>query len=219
MLENNADMPVWTAADLRAVEDERLDYYRTFQDHVLRTFADVEADGSTLARRPIGPHTVRTLATEWRAFMFTVWGSHEPDFVGDVPADQGWLDEMKPDLERAAIDPALADGLYEGQSKGHADAEGAKIIGLPRAYGYGASMGAWVLDYVAAWAGEYGYVTHSNIQYRSPAFEGDVTYLDATITGKRQGPDGKGLVDLDVVMSNQLGLVLAKGPVTVRFDR
>ena len=60
------------------------------------------------------------------------------------------------DEERARIDPALTDGLYAGAARGHADAEGAKVIGLPRPYGYGASMGAWVLDYVAAWAGEYG---------------------------------------------------------------
>jgi len=39
-------------------------------------------------------------------------------------------------------------------------------------------MGAWVLDYVAAWAGDSGYVRHSNIQYRFPAFDGDLTLLD-----------------------------------------
>ena len=59
---------------------------------------------------------------------------------------------------------------------------------MPKAYGYGASMGAWVLDYVASWAGEYGLITHSNIQYRSPAFEGDVTFLDGGSLGKRPGP-------------------------------
>ena len=43
----------------------------------------------------------------------------------------------------------LADGLYRGPSRGHTDDEHAQLIGLPRAYGYGASMGAWVLDYAA----------------------------------------------------------------------
>ena len=32
----------------------------------------------------------------------------------------------------------------------------AQRIGMPRAYGYGASMGAWVLDYLTNWAGEWG---------------------------------------------------------------
>ena len=216
-MEGDAEMPVWSAADLEALDNERLDYYRTFHDHVRRTFDSVtETD---LPRRPIGPHTVRTLATEWRSFIFTVWGASEPDHLADGTANQGWLPEMTADAERARIDPAAADGLYAGASKGHADAEGAKIIGLPRAYGYGAVMGAWVLDYVASWAGEHAFITHSNIQYRSPAFEGDATYLDAKITGKRVGRNGASFVDLDVVMSNQAGQVLAKGPVEVRFDR
>jgi hypothetical protein len=90
---------------------------------------------------------------------------------------------------------------------------------MPKAYGYGASMGAWVLDYVASWAGEYGFVTHSNIQYRSPAFEGDVTFLDGRVTQTRTGRDGRTYADLDVTMTNQRGVVLAKGPVEVRFYR
>ena len=64
-------------------------------------------------------------------------------------------------------------------------------------------MGAWVLDYVAAWAGEYAYITHSNIQYRSPALEGDVTYLDGNVIGKRIGRDGKPHVDLEMTMRSQ----------------
>jgi hypothetical protein len=126
---------------------------------------------------------------------------------------------MTPDLEKARIDPAAADGLYAGQAKAHADGAKGGTIGMPKAYGYGASMGAWVLDYVAAWAGEYGYITHSNIQYRSPAFEGDATFLDGKVTGTRTGRDGRTRADLVVTMTNQRGVVLAKGPVEVRFDR
>ena len=215
-MEGDTDKPDWTSEQLAAIDEERLDYYRTFHDHIRRTFAGVEV--GDLPRRSIGPHTVRSLATEWRSFIFTVWGTSEQDGVGIATADAGWLPEMTPDKERALIDPAAADGLYAGASKGHADSKGAKIIGLPKAYGYGASMGAWVLDYVAAWAGEYGFITHSNIQYRSPAFEGDVTYLNGRILQKRPGNAGS-FVDLEVTMTNQSGNVLAKGPVEVRFSR
>ena len=89
---------------------------------------------------------------------------------------------------------------------------------MPRGYGYGASMGAWVLDYVAYWAGHEGFVRHSNVQYRFPAFEGDVTYLDAEVIGKRHDETlGVSLVTLDVVMSTQDGAVMAKGPVEVQL--
>jgi hypothetical protein len=59
-------------------------------------------------------------------------------------------------------------------------------------------------------------VRHSNVQYRFPAFEGDVTYLDAEVTAKRRDETlGETLVTLDVVMSTQDGAVMAKGPVEV----
>ncbi len=45
----------------------------------------------------------------------------------------------------------------------------ARKIGMPRGYGYGASMGAWVTDYLAGWAGEHGMVAHSIANYRGPA--------------------------------------------------
>jgi hypothetical protein len=216
-MESQTDDYEWTSEELDAIYQERLDYYRTFHDHVRRTGAEVQP--GDLPRRSLGPHSVRSLATEWRSFTFTVWGASRPDRLGDRTQDAGWLPEMSPDVERARIDPAAADGLYAGQAKGHADAKGARIIGMPKAYGYGASMGAWVLDYVAAWAGEYALVTHSDMQYRSPAFEGDVTYLDGRVLRTRPGPDGSIYADLEVAMTNQRGAVLARGPVEVRFSR
>jgi hypothetical protein len=165
----------------------------------------------------MGPHSLPSLASEWRAYTFTVWGSsvHEgPDHLQEA----GWLPEMDRDLEGAKDDPELGDGLYHGPSRGHTDEEHAKLIGMPRGYGYGASMGAWVLDYVAAWAGDSGYVRHSNVQYRFPAFDGDLTLLDAEVTEARHDPLlGAGLVTLEVTMTNQDGSIMAKGPVTVEL--
>ena len=146
-----------------------------------------------------------------------MWGAatHEgPDHIQEA----GWLDEMARDLDAAQEDPALADGLYRGPSRGHVDEEHARLIGLPRAYGYGASMGAWVLDYVAAWAGERGYIRHTAVQYRFPPFEGDVSLLDGEVTAKRDDTTfGAGIVTVEVVMTNQDGSVLAKGPVEVEL--
>jgi len=115
-------------------------------------------------------------------------------------------------------DPSLADGLYKGPSRGHTDDEHAQLIGMPRAYGYGASMGAWVLDTIAAWAGDQALVRHSNVQYRFPPFEGDLTLVDAEVSAVRHDPMlGAHLVTLELVMTNQDGAVLAKGPVEVQL--
>ena len=125
---------------------------------------------------------------------------------------------MDRDLEGAKDDPELGDGLYHGPSRGHTDEEHAQLIGMPRGYGYGASMGAWVLDYVAAWAGDSGFIRHSNVQYRFPAFDGDLTLLDAEVTDTRHDPLlGAALVTLDVTMTNQDGSIMAKGPVVVEL--
>ena len=89
---------------------------------------------------------------------------------------------------------------------------------MPRGYGYGASMGAWVLDYVSQWAGDHGFVRHSAVQYRFPPFEGDVTLFDGTVVEKRHDDTlGVPLVVIDFVMTNQDGAVLAKGPVEVQL--
>ena len=74
---------------------------------------------------------------------------------------------------------------------------------MPRGYGYGASMGAWVLDYVAAWAGEWGHITHSKATYRNPAFTGDATFLEGEIVDTRVERRRKHIVTAKVELRNQ----------------
>jgi len=161
---------------------------------------------------------VQTFATEWRAFIFQAWGSQRHEGYDHIP-EAGWLDEMDRKVDgESELDPSLADGLYRGPSRGHVDAEHARLVGLPRGYGYGAAMGAWILDYVSGWAGAHGMIRHSNIQYRFPPFEGDLSILDGTIVDKRHDRTlNAGLVTVEVVMTNQDGTVMAKGPVEVEL--
>jgi hypothetical protein len=214
--EQAAPLPTWTEARLAAIEDQRRTWIRSRAGANSPTLESVEA-GQTLFTRPIGPHSLPSLASEWRGYTFTVWGStyHEG---ADHLSEAGWLDEMDRDLEGAQEDPELGDGLYHGPSRGHTDEEHARLIGMPRGYGYGASMGAWVLDYISAWAGDRGFVRHSAVQYRFPAFDGDLTLLDAEVTDARYDKTlGAGLVTLEVTMTNQDGSVMAKGPVEVEL--
>jgi hypothetical protein len=124
---------------------------------------------------------------------------------------------MSGDHENKAVNPRLADGLTHGASRGHTQERYAQLIGMPRGYGYGASMGSWVLDYIANWAGEYSLVTHSKIQYRNPALTGDVTFIDGEVTSIESEPGGTALVTVEILMQNQNDTVMAKGPVEVRL--
>jgi acyl dehydratase len=215
----------WTDAELREVEREKFEYYRSFLDlgHERRLFVK---KGDTLPRRPIGPHTVQSFATEWRGFLMSVWGAFQESGGPTSLWRAGWLPEMSRDLEGAKVDPAYADGLYYGPSRGHVQDRYAQVIGMPRSYGYGASMGAWILDYLANWVGEWGDVLHSKMSYRSPALTGDVTYLDGEVVelsdqrggvNRGQTPIGHTIATVRVVMTNQRGEVMASGDAELRL--
>jgi len=217
---NPTKMPVWAAEELERVEKVRLDWIMSNRLGVSPRFAEIDVRDK-LARRVLGPHTLASFATEYRAFMWNMWGSFH--WVG-VPGvkdpwinqDPGWIEGFGYDEEGAKIDPRKRDGLYLGPSRGHVDTAKGTEIGVPRAYGYGASMAAWTTDYLGYWAGYDGMVRHSKVQFRTPAFEGDVTYMDGEVTAKQ--PDsawGVPLVPIKVQMTNQDGAVLAEGEAEV----
>ena len=101
---------------------------------------------------------------------------------------------MDPVMEK--INPEITDGAYIGPSRGHLFPRWARFIGMPRTYGYGASMGAWILDYLAGWAGEWGQVVHCNSQYRGPAFTGDITIMTGEIVDKMVDDEGRHIVQV-----------------------
>jgi len=115
------------------------------------------------------------------------------------------------------VNPELTDGAYYGPSRGHLQPRWAKHVGMPRGYGYGASMGAWIIDYVAAWAGEWGFITHSTAQYRNPAFTGDATFVSGEVLGKRIERRRKHIVRVKVELRNQDDAIMAKAEVDVEL--
>jgi hypothetical protein len=125
--------------------------------------------------------------------------------------------ENDPVMERE--NPELTDGAYYGPSRGHLFPRWARHIGMPRAYGYGASMGAWILDYLAGWAGEWGQVVHCNSGYRGPAFSGDITIMTATIIDKQVDEQGRNIVQADCKMANQLGTTMATAKAEIELPK
>jgi len=216
--------PRWTPEQLRAIAKERLDWMLSNRNGHTPHFEEI-AVGQKLTRRVIGPHTLVSFATEYRAFVFNIWGSFHwvsPAGVKDpwVNQDPGWVPGFGFDEQGAKIDPRLRDGLYLGPSRGHVDAAKAPEIGMPRAYGYGATMGAWVTDYIAYWAGHDGFVRYSKTDFRGPSYEGDITYLDGEVVERKaESAWGEPLVTIAVKMTNQEGGVLATGKVDVQLPR
>ncbi|EFC86248.1 MaoC family dehydratase N-terminal domain-containing protein [Parafrankia sp. EUN1f] len=214
MYENQlGEIKRWTQTELAEIDKLRHAWLLSNRAGVSPAFEEVKV-GDVLPRRVIGPHSIASFTTEYRAFLFNIWGTFgwvAPPGIEDpwVYQDPGWTEGFGFDEEGAKIDPRLRDGLYVGPSRGHIDAERASDVGMARAYGYGATMGAWCTDYLAYWAGHEGMVRHTKASFRGPAFEGDVTYFDAEVVGKEEGSVwGVPLVQVRLRLTNQEGVLL-----------
>lgn len=210
----------WSDAELADIEARKLEYINMMHalGHGKRYWDDVNV-GDKLAVRVFGPHSVASFATEWRAYLMNLWGSAhrnqdcDPVQLGFVGPMAGW--EMDPVLEK--INPEMTDGAYIGPSRGHLFERWARFVGMPRSYGYGASMGAWILDYLAGWAGEWGQVIHCNSQYRGPAFAGDITIMTGEIVGKLVDDEGRSVVQVNGKMANQSGATMASARAEIEL--
>ena len=211
----------WTAEEQAEINKVRLDWILSNREGVSPQFREVKI-GDKLPRRVIGPHSVVTFALECRAHRQNIWGTwrwNVPVGVHDpATEDAGFSEKMSYDFEARKIDPRMADGLFHGPSSGHINSDKAEDIGMGGAYGYGASMNAWFVDYLAYWAGHNGFIWHSKSQFRSPAFEGDVTYLDGEVVDKLEvSPYGMPVVQIKVKQTTQEGDVILTGIAEVEL--
>jgi acyl dehydratase len=89
---------------------------------------------------------------------------------------------------------------------------------MPRGYGYGSTMGSWVLDYLTNWGGELAFVVHCDARYVGPAFVGDATLLTGRVTRKEENPRSKsGTVSVDVETKNQDGMLITRAQAEIRL--
>ena len=209
------DIKRWTREELRHIDRVRHDWILSNRLGISPHFDEVRI-GDKLPRRVLGPHSVATFTTEYRAFVDNMWGSYgwvAPAGVKDpwINQDAGWVKGFELEDEAAKVDPRFRDGLMMGPSRGHVDASRASEIGMARAYGYGATMGAWNTDYLAYWAGNDGLVRHTKAVFRGPAFEGDVTFFDGEVTAKEANSAwGTPLVTVKVRLTNQDGTLVVE---------
>lgn len=217
---SNSEDPLWTDEEIAALEVRKFGWIKMLRDlgHNKRLWQEASI-GELLPERVFGPHTVASLTTEWRAYLVNIWGSMDLR-VNDLEAI-GFTREMagyENDPAMQLINPELTDGAYYGPSRGHLFSRWARTIGMPRSYGYGASMGSWITDYLAGWAGEWGMVVHSNCSYRGPAFTGDITIMTGEIIDKFVDEEGRNLVQVTVKMANQKGVTLATAKAEIALS-
>lgn len=213
--------PEWSDEDMERLSDVKAGYINQIQElhHGKRLFGSV-AVGDRLASNVLGPHSLASFTTEWRAYPMNAWGAMRTGPTTVSAVDLGYTKEMaghEGDRRMQRTDPELTDGAYYGPSRGHLQPRWARHVGMPRGYGYGASMGSWILDFVAAWAGEWGFITHSKASYRNPAFTGDATFIDGEVVDTRIERKRHPIVTVEVEMRNQDDAVMATGTVDVEL--
>jgi acyl dehydratase len=212
--------PEWSDDELARLDEVKAGFIAQIQGlhHDKRLFGSVTT-GDRLASNVLGPHSLASFTTEWRAFPMNAWGAMRTGPTTVSALDLGYTPEMaggEGDRRLQRTNPELTDGAYYGPSRGHLQPRWARHVGMARGYGYGASMGAWILDFVAAWAGEWGFVTHSVANYRNPAFTGDATFLDGEVVDTRIDKR-RHLAVVAVEMRNQDDAVMATATVEVEL--
>ncbi len=217
---DEAKDPEWTDGELAELEERKQAFIEQIQQlrHDRRLFSSVSV-GDRLAEHVMGPHSLASFATEWRAYPMTTWGGMKAGPTSVSALELGYTKEMaghEGDKRMERTNPELTDGAYYGPSRGHLQPRWAQHVGMARGYGYGASMGSWIIDYVAAWAGEWGEVVHSNAQYRNPAFTGDATFMHGEVVDTRV-EKRQSLAIVAVEMTNQTGATMAKATVDVKL--
>jgi acyl dehydratase len=213
--------PTWSAEQLAEIGQRKVDYFASIATHSSVAFDECEV-GEELSARTIGPHTVQSFVSEVRSNAGgTNHGAWSGYFWSDHPrtVDPGWLDEMSHDVDAALAYPGAAEAMNFGPSRGHVQPSYARLIGMPRGYGYGASMCAWVVDYLANWAGERGFVVHHKTQYRAPALTGDLAILKGTVTNKYVDAQARGVVEVEYQMTTQQEREMASGTAQIRLPR
>ncbi|MDG2002443.1 MAG: MaoC family dehydratase N-terminal domain-containing protein [Novosphingobium sp.] len=213
----------WSESEFAQIKQIRHEWILSNREGRTPSIGDVKV-GDKLPQRAVGPHSLASFATEWRAFPFQTWGAHgwaRPAGVDDpwVDNDPGTIKGFELDREGAMIDPRLIDGLYAGPAGAHVNSDKAKEVGIGRAYGYGASMSAWFADYLEYWAGHDGRVRHTKFAIKGPAFEGDATLIDGEIVDVEPLSPllGVPLVTVQVRLTSQTGAVLVDGTAQVEI--
>jgi N-terminal half of MaoC dehydratase len=134
--------PEWSDDQLAALGKLKAEFIAQIQElgHGKRLLGSVSV-GDRLAAHAMGPHSLASFTTEWRAYPMTVWGAMAMGPTSTRGEDLGYTREMaghEGDRNLERTNPELTDGAYHGPSRGHLQPRWARHIGMPRGYGYGA---------------------------------------------------------------------------------
>jgi acyl dehydratase len=96
----------------------------------------------------------------------------------------------------------------------HWDHDFALEVGAPGAYDYGPERCSWLTHHITNWMGDDGFLRTSKCQIRRHNPDGDVLFIDGTVTGKRV-EQGEHIVEITQKVITHRGELSATGTATV----
>ncbi|MDD9936356.1 MAG: MaoC family dehydratase N-terminal domain-containing protein [Myxococcales bacterium] len=98
----------------------------------------------------------------------------------------------------------------------HWDHDFAREVGVPGAYDYGPERCSWLTHHLTNWMGDDGFLHRSDCQIRRHNTDGEVLFIDGSVTGKRI-EDGKHLVEVEQKAETHRGELSALGTALVEL--
>ncbi|MFI5014969.1 MAG: acyl dehydratase, partial [Hyphomicrobiales bacterium] len=105
-------------------------------------------------------------------------------------------------------------GIPDCPERVHWDADMAAMVGAPGVYDYGPERCSWLTHHLTNWMGDDGFLVNAQSKIRRHNPEGDLLFIDGTVTGRRQ--DGsRHLVEIAQEARNQDGELSVLGSAVV----
>jgi acyl dehydratase len=112
-----------------------------------------------------------------------------------------------------------SNGVPEAAEAVHWDDDLARRIGVPRAYDYGPQRISWAVTLVTNWMGDHGYLRYLRLELRRPVMVGDAVWTRGTVVDKPEDLEGDGMIEIDLITTNQKDEVVARGSARVQLPR
>lgn len=107
-------------------------------------------------------------------------------------------------------------GIPDVPERVHWDDDFAREVGTPGAYDYGPERCSWLTHHLTNWMGDDGFLRNSKCQIRRHNPDGDVIFIDGTVTRKWE-EGGKHLVEISQRAETHRGELSASGASIVEL--
>jgi acyl dehydratase len=107
-----------------------------------------------------------------------------------------------------------ATGAKESAGRGHLEAGTGRDVGMGGAYDIGPQRISWCQHMLTNWIGDSGFLRSLDVKVERPNVVGDTVWWKGKVTSKRLSGN-YGIVDLDVIATNQKQAISARGTASV----